>query len=104
MPEKVGIKMNDTRKMLKILKHCIIKDKKPTKIWVEVTDACNSRCIHCNIWKKERTTNQLTVDEYRDFFNDPYLSDINEVIISGGEPMMRKDIKQIVPGTTERQY
>lgn len=61
-----------------------------------VTDACNSHCIHCNVWQKKPTENPLSPEEYGKLFSDPFLSDVNEIIISGGEPMMRKDIKQII--------
>ena len=88
--------MKDFSKAVTILKHCIVKHGKPTKAIVLVTDACNSHCIHCNVWQKVPTTDLLTVEDYQRVFSDPFLSDVNEIIISGGEPMVHKDIKEIV--------
>lgn len=82
----------------KILKHCIIKDKKPTKVWIGVTDHCNSRCIMCHQWAQKGTPKEemLTPEEYYRIFSDPYLSDIDTIIISGGEPTLRDDLYEII--------
>jgi MoaA/NifB/PqqE/SkfB family radical SAM enzyme len=69
---------------------------KPKWIWYEVTDNCNSHCSHCNIWKKEPTKNQLTLEEIKKIFNDPLLCDVECVINSGGEAILRNDIVDLI--------
>ena len=87
--------MSELRKMCTILKHCLLKPSKPTKSWIEVTDECNSHCKMCNIWKKEPTKDLLTPEDYYKLFSDPFLSDVDSVIISGGEPFMRDDMYEL---------
>lgn len=73
------------------------KIKKPLKpLWVvfEATTACNSRCKHCNIWKMGPTPGTLTIEEIKKTFSDPLFSKVEYVIITGGEPVLRKDIKE----------
>ncbi len=58
---------------------------------VAVTYKCNAHCQMCNIWKIKNHLGEITPD---DLFNLPKnLKDIN---ISGGEPFLRKDLKEIV--------
>lgn len=82
----------------KILSHCFIKAKKPTKVWIGVTDHCNSHCTMCNQWLQKGTPKEemLTPEDYKRIFSDPYLSDIDSIIISGGEPTLREDLFEII--------
>ena len=88
--------MHDTGKALTILKHCFIKDKKPTKVVIMATDRCNSRCSTCNIWTQPVTLNPITPEEISITLSDPICSDIDSVLISGGEPTMRPDLYPFV--------
>jgi MoaA/NifB/PqqE/SkfB family radical SAM enzyme len=69
---------------------------KPKRIWIELTDKCNSHCQHCHIWQKKSTTEQLTIEELRKIFSDPLMSDIEAIINSGGEMFLRNDILEIM--------
>lgn len=82
----------------KILSHCFIKAKKPTKVWIGVTDHCNSRCVMCHQWMQKGTPEEemLKPEDYQRIFSDPYLSDIDYIIISGGEPTLREDLYEII--------
>lgn len=83
--------------MVKILKHCFIKEMLPTKIWYEITHRCNSKCKNCNIWqgpfKKEE---ELTPDDLYKIFSDPLFSKVDTILISGGEPSLRNDLYECV--------
>lgn len=72
------------------------KTLKPKWIWFEVTDNCNSRCRHCHIWQKNPTKNQLTFKELENIFKDPLFSEVETIINSGGEPILRNDIVDII--------
>ncbi len=72
------------------------KTLKPKWIWFEATDNCNSRCTHCNIWQKKPTQNQLTLEEIKNTLKDPLLSEVETIINSGGEPILRDDIVDII--------
>lgn len=60
-----------------------------------VTDACNSRCIHCNIWKKKPTQNLLTPSEIERIFKEDLFKDVRYVICTGGEVSTREDLKDV---------
>lgn len=79
------------------IKHLILRNGektslKPIWMWLEATDKCNSRCTHCSIWKKKPTENPLTPQEIERTFKDPVFSDLEYIIISGGEVVLRPDI------------
>lgn len=61
-----------------------------------VTDACNSRCRHCNIWRQKPTLNPLTPAEVEKIFKNPFFKDLKEVIITGGEALLRSDLEEII--------
>lgn len=78
-----------------VLKSCN-QPLKPRWIWFEVTDNCNSHCTHCQIWKKENCSNPLTLEEMEKIFKDPILSEVETIINSGGEAILRPDIVDII--------
>lgn len=62
----------------------------------EVTNACNSRCISCNIWQTPVKSNLLTVSEVEKIFSDPLFEELESVIVTGGEPALRKDLEELI--------
>jgi len=72
------------------------KALKPRRFWFEVTDNCNSRCNHCNIWAKPNCQKPLSLAEMRKIFSDPWLNKIENVINSGGEALLRDDMIDIL--------
>ncbi len=62
----------------------------PTHAVIAVTYRCNARCSMCDIWKKQPTP-EMPPEAYRHL-----PSGLKEVNISGGEPLLRKDIGQVV--------
>jgi len=74
---------------------------KPSKIkwlWFGVTDRCNSRCVHCNIWKTPNINikDLITLEEIEKTFKDPLLKDLEAVYLSGGEVVLREDNKELI--------
>lgn len=61
------------------------------KLNLTVTYRCNFRCKTCFIWKK-KAINELSIAEYEKIFS--YIN-VNWVDVSGGEILLRKDIKEI---------
>jgi len=66
-----------------------------------ITYACNSECIMCDIWKKYKVEPQvakeeLTLEEIRQLFTQSQcLRSLDEIILTGGEPFVRKDFVPI---------
>lgn len=77
----------------------LIKFKKilyPRWLVFEVTDNCNSRCAHCNIWKQKSVKNPLTLQEIERTIKSPVFAKLKHVILTGGEPILRTDLKEII--------
>jgi len=69
---------------------------KPTKIVYMVTDRCNSRCVHCNIWRSKPTKNPLSPKEVEQVLSDELFRDLKYVLCTGGEPAVRSDLQDII--------
>jgi radical SAM protein with 4Fe4S-binding SPASM domain len=52
---------------------------------------CNSRCVMCNIWKKEGGAQWKPVELERIFSNDLFSQNVEVVNITGGEPSLHED-------------
>jgi len=65
----------------------------PINLTLNITYRCNSRCLTCNIWKKQ--ADELTLAEWRKVFKN-YNSSVFWLILSGGEPFLRKDLVELV--------
>ncbi|NTV22783.1 MAG: radical SAM protein [Nanoarchaeota archaeon] len=66
----------------------------PLNVSLSVTDRCNSRCKTCNVWKRKAYETELSTWEWEQILMNighPYW-----ISISGGEPMMRPDIADIL--------
>ncbi len=65
----------------------------PFSLVISVCYRCNSRCLTCNVWKKN--ANELTLEEWEQVFakigRTPYY-----LTFSGGEPFLRRDIVELV--------
>ena len=77
----------------------LVKPPAPINLTLSITNACNSRCQSCDIWKiypneKERLAEELSLDEIERVFKS--IGPIYFFNISGGEPFLRKDIVDIV--------
>ncbi|MBN2028677.1 radical SAM protein [bacterium] len=67
--------------------------QKPWAISIEVTHNCTANCKHCDKGEKIPDEKQATPEEYRKIYNEIHPLVVQ---ISGGEPLLRKDILDIV--------
>src|SRR5689334_20664857 len=65
--------------------HC-----RPTEIAFLMTDLCNARCIHCDIWKNKGREQSPSVERYKEVLSDlrRWLGPV-AVYFSGGEALLR---------------
>ncbi len=82
----------------------IIKKPDPTKIKrinFAITYRCNSRCKACSIWKTYREDSmledqELSLDQIKEFFSQGnYFDSLDEVALTGGEPFLRRDFREL---------
>jgi len=72
------------------------EDKKPVVVW-NVTKACNLRCIHCYASADNRPAeNELTTEEGFRLLEDLAHFGCPVVLFSGGEPLVRPDIFDLI--------
>ena len=64
----------------------------------EITDGCNSRCGYCKIWETKESDDVLTSEEIINIFRQKTFSRLKRIIITGGEPFIRNDVKEILGG------
>ena len=67
----------------------------PRWLMFAVTDRCNSRCRHCDIWRKEPTKDPLEPKEIERMLSDPLFQKVEYILNSGGEPTIRDDLEEI---------
>jgi len=67
----------------------------PTFLLLNVTERCNCRCTMCHIWEKKQTV-ELSLEDLIRLFHDPLLNKINHLSLTGGEPFLRRDLKDII--------
>lgn len=56
-----------------------------------VTNKCNGACNMCNIWKDKEFC-ELDLNDLISFLKNPRLSEVEDLSISGGEPVLKSDI------------
>jgi len=72
------------------------KDKKPVIVW-NVTRRCNLRCVHCySHSQNKKYEGELTTEEGKKFLADIAEMGSPVILFSGGEPLMRRDIFDLI--------
>lgn len=70
-------------------------DRRPVVVW-NCTRACNLRCIHCySNSEGPASGEELTTDEAREMLRDLARFGIPALLISGGEPLLRRDVFEL---------
>ena len=84
-------------KTVKILKG-IAKEKvgikTPLIVSIALTFHCNLKCRFCGIWKARRK--EMTTEQVKKLIRDFSKNGMQLVIFTGGEPLLRKDIGELV--------
>ena len=63
---------------------------RPTSIIILLTELCNARCVHCDIWKNKGKEDSPTPDQWKKVLSDlrSWLGTVH-VVFSGGEALLR---------------
>jgi len=70
--------------------------RRPIVVW-NITRACNLKCIHCyNNSRADKTHNELTTKEAKAVLNDLAQFAVPSVLFSGGEPLIRPDLFDLI--------
>ncbi len=68
--------------------------KRPILTIFDVTKLCNQRCPMCNIWKER--SSDMPLEEIQNHARALHKFGVGYVFLQGGEPLIRKDILEIV--------
>ena len=78
------------------------KHKRPVVVW-NMTRRCNLKCIHCYSSSRNiRYRNELTTDEGKKLISDLVAFGSPVILFSGGEPLMREDLPELVKFAVDR--
>ena len=78
------------------LKSCYQEVAGVDSVYLHVNSACNLHCLGCYSYGKNRNTrNELSFDEWKCVIDDLSLLGVKNIVISGGEPFLRKDLREI---------
>lgn len=67
------------------------------EIEFKLTDRCNLRCLHCGASCDINNKDVLSTDEIKNICDKIAKMNIDTLLLTGGEPLMRKDIKLLLP-------
>jgi len=72
----------------------------PYAVTIKLTENCNSKCITCNYWHT-RHEDLIDADKAVDVIRQLYEVGVKRIRFSGGEPLLRKDIFEILERTRD---
>ena len=76
------------------LKSSILKKKTPLAVRLQLTDRCNLRCLYCDLWKNPR--DELDTTKILNLLQELKVAGTKRISLSGGEPLLREDIGDII--------
>ncbi len=72
------------------------KIKTPENITFFITNRCNAKCKHCFYWKSlNMNIEELSIQDIRKFVSS-LQNRVEILLVTGGEPLMRQDIYEII--------
>lgn len=82
-------------KVLGLLKRAVTPNRPYHVQWM-LTNRCNYRCKSCSVWRIKESTKELSVDEVKRGLDVLRKLGVLEVVLSGGNPLLRPDIDEIL--------
>jgi len=79
------------------------KSSKPELIILDITHRCNLQCNICEI-RKDKPIEEYTLKEINNIIVQAVDWQVNEFALSGGEPLLREDIFEILDFVKENKY
>ena len=71
-------------------------ERRPIVVW-NITRACNLKCVHCyNDSGADKACDELSTDEAKNTLDDLAQFGVPSVLFSGGEPLMRPDLFELL--------
>lgn len=74
-----------------------------TNVHIEITSRCNERCVHCYIPGKNRNI-EIELSTFKDVLRQCRKMNVLHLTISGGEPMLHKNLIEILRLCREYEF
>ncbi|HDL64353.1 MAG TPA: radical SAM protein [Proteobacteria bacterium] len=88
---------NSIRFFSRIARMKITGDSLPLTVILNLTDRCNSACKHCYLASSERSSsNDLSTEQIKRIISDLRDNGCLRISFSGGEPLLREDIGELI--------
>jgi len=88
------------RKATTIAARSLVRGKPHHVQWL-ITRKCNYKCLGCNVWK-EQDRSELSTEEIKRGMDILKEAGVVELVLSGGDPLLRDDIDEIIDYAVER--
>ncbi len=85
-----------SRFFLFFLKHSIFRHKIPGFAILALTYKCQSRCVHCSAGLLKSKRSELDTEQWKRVLNDLTAMGVPRLHLSGGEPLLKDGIEEIV--------
>jgi radical SAM protein with 4Fe4S-binding SPASM domain len=72
------------------------KNENRKEVWLEVTNGCNLRCVHCYAESEKPEPGGLTLQEWERVIDELIENGYFDFIITGGEPFFWPDVLQLL--------
>ncbi len=74
-------------------------ERRPIVVW-NITRACNLKCVHCYNDSSTRASDEVSTDEAKKVLDGLVDFGVPSVLFSGGEPLMRPDLFELIEYAT----
>ncbi len=91
---------NSVSSGISILKNRLLGKRCPLSVSYTVTNRCNKRCAYCKVWDTKEK--ELTTDEALGMIDEMAGMGCQRLGLTGGEPLLRKDIGEIIWRSKEK--
>jgi len=75
----------------------------PTSCNIMITNRCNLKCIMCGQWSRG-SLYELTTGQWKDVINDLKSNKIKNIHFTGGEPLLRTDLSELIAYCTQMGF
>lgn len=86
----------------RILRSDRVPDRRLESVHLEASGICNMRCVHCYQAEYVRSKSELSYAEVMKLLDQMYELQVNNVSVSGGEPLMMPGLIDILKAIEER--
>ena len=87
--------INKIKAVETLIKIRMFKQRAPLAVRWQLTNRCPNRCVYCNIWAEE-SVHELSAAQIFTIIDDLKEQGTQAISFSGGEPLLREDIGEIL--------